>query len=236
MHPIRVKPPTGAGGTDSVTNVGRFVLAAVVVVAASAGSSLVAAAASSLTDWVRRVVAVALAAVVVAEALTGFDVSLGISLLVVVAAGFVASVFAHIVRDLRTITWLALAAAAADIVSFLFGPTRFLLEAGPDLGGYARYLAVGYETVDGLVLVVGFGDLVFVAVFALALRRLGAGIPGAFVAPTSGLLVALAVGLAVGGTVGIPLAAATTLVYAHLRERIRLRPRDDRRDADDVRP
>ncbi len=66
------------------------------------------------------------------------------------------------------------------------------------------------------MLVVGFGDLVFVAVFALALRHLGASWPAAWLAPTTGLWVALGVGMVTGGTVGIPLAATTTLLYAHL--------------------
>lgn len=193
---------------------------AAILLGASAGSVIVARVLSRWSTWVRRTVALLAAGTVAVTAVVGIDSSLVIAALVVLASGAVAAVFAHIVVDLRVLTWLALSAAVADIVSFAFGPTRFLIEHGPGVGGYARYLAVGFETLDGVALVVGFGDLVFVAVFALALRRLGAPVVGAFGAPALGLLVALAVGLAVGGAVGIPLAAATTVLYARFRLRV----------------
>ena len=198
---------------------GRYLLYAAVILVASGAAVGVAWMLSPMSTWVRRVVALAAAGAVALFAVLEVESSLGISALVVVASGAIAAVFAHIVVDLRVLTWLGLSAAAADVISFLFGPTRFLLESGPRAGGYARYLAVGFETLDGVALVVGFGDLVFMGVFTLALWRLGAVRVAGFAAPATGLLVALAVGLAVGGTVGIPLAATPTILYARFRLR-----------------
>lgn len=198
----------------------RYLLYAAVILAASAGAVAVARMLSPMSTWVRRTAALLAAAAVAFVAVLEAESSLLISVLVVVASGAIAAVFAHIVTDVRVLIWLGLSAAVADVISFVFGPTRILLETGPGAGGYARYLAVGFETLDGVALVVGFGDLVFMGVFTLALWRLGASRVAGFVVPAAGLLIALGIGLVVGGTVGIPLAATTTILYARIGLRV----------------
>ena len=75
------------------------------------------------------------------------------------------------------------------------------------------YLTVSIPLAGRTVPVLGIGDLLFLAAYFAALRRSGYWALVAFAVPVAGLLVALGVGLAVGGVFGIPFMAAAVVAW-----------------------
>lgn len=189
-----------------------FLEYAATAIAAAGIAITVAAGASRLRRPLRWALATAAVAALAVAATSRVDQLVVVDAGVVLVAGTLASLFSGTITSVAALTGVAVAAAVADAVSFLLGPTRLLLEH--DRSGLVRYLAVGLPATGGLTLVVGFGDLLFVAVFALTLTRLGSSIRAGLAAPLLGLVAALGFGQAVGGAAGIPFMAATTVGYA----------------------
>jgi len=107
----------------------------------------------------------------------------------------------------------AVVASVADIISVTGGITKSLSESYHE-GASNLLLNLSVSCVlDGKVQqVIGIGDLVICASIMFALYRLGYRGLLVFLGPGSGLLVALSVGLMVGGIFGIPFMAATTFL------------------------
>ncbi len=104
---------------------------------------------------------------------------------------------------------LFLVAATADLLSFLFGPTRELL-GSPGLAAALPYLSITVPSGGGLLAVIGVGDLLFLFAAFLAFRRLEA--PRALnVLPVLALEAALAAGLAAGGVPALPFLAVSVV-------------------------
>lgn len=127
------------------------------------------------------------------------------------------SVGTRIGRGLRSrgaLLTFAITASVIDIVSFTTGPTRWLLgaEAAPAWGGI-RYLAVSLPVSSRVVPLVGVGDLLVLAVLFTGLRGLGLPALSSASVLWAGLLVALAVGLTVGGAFGIPFMAVAAAIH-----------------------
>ncbi len=110
-----------------------------------------------------------------------------------------------------------LAASVADVVSFYTGPTAELLERyRSGANDLLLYLCLSLPIQDTLRPIIGIGDLFILAAIYFVFHRLGHRGVAAFAAPVAGLLVALGVGVAVGGIFGVPFVAATTLAYLWL--------------------
>lgn len=137
--------------------------------------------------------------------------------IVLIGAAAIGTAIGCRLRDPAAITAFAVAAAIADVLSFTLGPTRGLLEgADRSAGSVIAYLAVSVPAAGTVVPVVGLGDLLVLATFFVALRRVGAPFPARAAVPTAGLLVALAIGLLLGGAFGIPFMAAAVIAYLYL--------------------
>lgn len=113
-------------------------------------------------------------------------------------------------------------AAIVDVVSSHSGATARIVE------GYRRgtsnllqVLSLSAPVGGRVRPIVGIGDIVVLACIYFALRRLGHRGALAFAAPLSGLLLAVVVGLVVGGAPALPFVAATTLAYLWLAARQR---------------
>ena len=120
----------------------------------------------------------------------------------------------------RYILMIALPVAAiSDLVSVLtpVGFTQQVVEDAAHGGKLLTYMAVSVPFQGRILNVVGFADLMLLAVIILALRNMGARWLVAFAVPFAGSVMALVVALTVGAIPGIPFLAATTLVYLLLR-------------------
>lgn len=141
--------------------------------------------------------------------------------LVLGSAAGVAALLARTVRTPGSLVALAVTASLVDIVSFLGGPTRFLLDAGSNsISDPLRYLAVSMSVDGDLIAVVGIGDLLIFGVLFLGLR--GQGHPGRSVGAVlaGGLLAALLVGLLRGGAFGIPFMAIGVIALMYRSRRM----------------
>ena len=105
-------------------------------------------------------------------------------------------------------------AAVMDLLSSRSGATARIVD------GYRRgasdlllYLSLSAPVGGKPRPIVGIGDLLVLTCLYVALRRLGLGGARALWAPLSGLLLAVAVGLAVGGAPALPFVAATTVAF-----------------------
>ena len=113
-------------------------------------------------------------------------------------------------------------AAMVDIISSQIGITAklshdFQTGSSPLL----RYLSLSFSVQERLRPIVGLSDLIVMTAIYFALRRAGSVGLLAFAAPVAGLLLALAVGLLVGGIAALPFIAATTVAFVMLtRNRI----------------
>ena len=142
------------------------------------------------------------------------------AVLVISAVG--ARWLAGILRGEGAVFAFSMAASVADIVSFFAGPTRHLLdgaETGP--GSVVSYLAFSIPVGGSVLPLLGAADLLFVGVYFLVLRALGATVPTAVALPTLGMLLAMAVGLWLGGVPGIPFLAGVSVAYLLFRTRVR---------------
>jgi hypothetical protein len=132
----------------------------------------------------------------------------------VLATGTLAGVvLARMLGSPAALIAFALAAGIADAISFTGGLTRMILEAShASKSSLLVYLSLSVPVPHlGLTAVVGVGDLFVLAVFMAALRRLEYG-RAAFIVPSSGLLIALGAGLALGGVPAVPMMSAAVIV------------------------
>ena len=137
---------------------------------------------------------------------------------VLVSSACAGAALARLARTRSALLALAAAASAAAVVSYLVGPTRWVLERAGTARewGVSHYLAVFVPVRTGAVPVVGWGDLVVVAAFYTALRGLGAGVWGAAGPPVLGLVAALGLGLAHGGAYAVPFMTIALAAYIGL--------------------
>lgn len=140
--------------------------------------------------------------------------SLGASNLLVLGSAVAgALLLAPTVRSRGALVALAVTASLVDVISFLSGPTRWILDADlSETHGMIRYLAVSVPYGGHVVPAVGIGDLLLFGVFFLGLEERGTPRWLSLTVLTVGLLVALGFGLWLGGAFGIPFMAAGTLI------------------------
>lgn len=134
--------------------------------------------------------------------------------LVVAAAIALGVVLALMVRSAVALASFCLAASAADLISTTSGITRQLVDAAArGDGDLLLYLVVSAPAAGRWLPVIGIADLAVAATIIQVLRGLGSGRRAAVAVPGAGLLVALVLGLFLGGVPGVPWIALPTLAY-----------------------
>jgi hypothetical protein len=123
------------------------------------------------------------------------------------------------IRERGTLVVALVVAAASDLVSTLapVGFTRQVVEDAARGGRLLTYMSVSVPLDGDILHVVGFADLVLLAIVILALRNLGVGWLPAFGVPFAGFVMALIAGLMYGGIPGLPFLALSTLLYLHFQ-------------------
>jgi len=110
-------------------------------------------------------------------------------------------------------------ASVVDIYSVLQGTTANLVdsyrEGSSDL---LRYLVISIPLGGDVKPVVGIGDFFIISAICFVLVRLGYQQSQIVLAPLSGLLLAIVVGLLVGGIFAIPFIGATTIAYLYWQQ------------------
>jgi len=122
------------------------------------------------------------------------------------------------IRERSTLIVALLGAAAADVVSSLAagGLTRRIVEDAARGGRLLEYMTVSVPYAGGVLHVIGFGDLVVLAIVILGLRNQRVGWLPAFAVPFAGFVLALVFGLFTGwGVPGLPFLAVTTLAFLY---------------------
>ncbi len=118
------------------------------------------------------------------------------------------------IKSWQALIVFCLTLAVMDLVSFYFGPTASLV-AGFRQGNSLplQYLSVSIPMGDGIQPIMGIGDTMALASSYGILIRLRYPAGWAFLAPLTGLLIAMAVGLAVGGIFALPFMAGALIAY-----------------------
>jgi len=110
-----------------------------------------------------------------------------------------------------------IAAGVVDIYSVKGGITSKLINNYKDgTSDLLNYLVISIPVDGNLKPIVGIGDYFILAAICFAMIRLGYNKPLLLAAPLSGLLIALIVGLFIGGIYAIPFIALTTIIYVSL--------------------
>ena len=190
-----------------------------VSIAASALAYLISRLVSGLTD--RKVMVLAVAAV----SLYGVFLFLMpenwilINLVVVSVAGIGGSGLGLLLKTRQSLVIFCIVASIVDIYSVAQGPTSAVVEdykAGTS--DLLRYLVISMP-VDGSILpLVGIGDFLIISAVYFVLIRLKYDRLQLALVPLLGLLLAIIIGLQIGGIFAIPFIAATTIAYLHWQE------------------
>lgn len=109
-------------------------------------------------------------------------------------------------------------ASVVDLVSVASGPTKILADAAADgTSNLILYLAILLPWEGRLIPALGVGDIFGLAVLFASLRHQEFGRVSTFACGFVGILLALFVGLARGGTAGYPFLAAAAVVALAIR-------------------
>ena len=110
------------------------------------------------------------------------------------------------------------AAAVADLVSFSGGFTRAISDAfRAGKSGVLMHLSISFPVAGAVRPIVGIGDLVVATALFVALMRIGYEVWESFAVPLGGMVLALGVGLLVGGAPALPFIAVVTGAYVLTR-------------------
>jgi predicted acyltransferase len=141
-------------------------------------------------------------------------------LLGAIASSLVGALFgAYVVSNLPGLVAFLVTASALDILSVRSGPTKALFDTASGGDGLVYYLVVLLPWEEGFIPVIGVGDLFGLAVIFAALLGMGAGKGMTSLCGLSGILLALAAGLLLGGVPAYPLLAALAVPLAVWTER-----------------
>lgn len=189
-----------------------------------AAASLVAAGAEALARGARgtvSVVCVVLVALHLAIAVLGVPAPPLMSSALVLTSSIAGAVLlGRALAAPGAVVVFAITASVVDIVSFSGGATRWLLTADtPSTSRALQFLTVSVSRGEGMVAVVGIGDLLVFGALYLALRSSDCRRTTVLVGLLAALLVALVVGLLRGGAFGIPFMALFAAPMAWLQQR-----------------
>ncbi len=114
----------------------------------------------------------------------------------------------------------SLVSSFMDIFSFSGGLTALIIKDG---GVLLQNLSISFPIESKIVAIVGIGDLFIIGVIFSVLIRLEYTNIENYLIPTSGLLVALFLGLIGGGIYAVPFMALTTISYVILKMQLNKR-------------
>lgn len=143
--------------------------------------------------------------------LNNFVISNMIVFLTSILAG---SVIGTTISNESALIMYSLTAAVMDVLSFSRGLTNKLIssyQSGESL--FVQYLVISIPSESGLILLIGIGDLLIVSGMFYALKQLNYSDIECFFIPFIGVLIALTIGLMIGGIAAIPFMALTVVSY-----------------------
>ena len=114
----------------------------------------------------------------------------------------------------------SLVSSIMDIFSFSGGLTALIIKDG---GVLLHNLSISFPIESKIVAIIGIGDLFIIGVIFSVLIRLEYANIESYLIPTSGLLVALFLGLIGRGIFAIPFMALTTISYVIIKTRLNKR-------------
>ena len=142
------------------------------------------------------------------------------NVLVLLVALLVGSFLGKLFVNSSALVSFCITAAIVDIISSQVGITAKLSHAfQTGSSPLLQYLSLSFSIHKSLHPIVGISDLVVITAIYFALRRAGQVGWLAFAAPAAGLLLALAVGLLVGGIAALPFIATTTVAFVMITRR-----------------
>ncbi len=140
-----------------------------------------------------------------------------IDIIILLVAGIGGAGLGLFISSKPSLITFVIVAGAVDIFSVKGGVTSKLVENYKNgTSDLLNYLVISIPIDNSLKPIVGIGDYFILAAVCFAMIRLGYTKPQLLAAPLSGLLIALIVGLVVGGIYAIPFIALTTVLYATL--------------------
>ncbi len=141
-------------------------------------------------------------------------------IVVMLVAILVASAIGKTLSSSSALIAFCIAAGVVDFFSFTGGLTSEIMtdyEQGQNL--LLQYLSISVPLSAQIVPIIGIGDLVILGGIYYALRQLGHHNWVSFLFPLGGLLIALSVGLHVGGVYALPFIGGATILYLFLKSR-----------------
>ncbi len=137
-------------------------------------------------------------------------ISDAIVLLVAIIGG---SLIGTLLSHEGSIITFGVVASLVDIYSYSNGLTGSLIEAASTDPMILRYLMIHIPYESSVIGLVGIGDLYVIGTFYFALKSLGYSEIESVLVSVSGILIALVVGLAVGGIFGVPFITAPVILF-----------------------
>lgn len=142
---------------------------------------------------------------------------------VMLVALLAASAIGRTLTSSSALIAFCIAAGIVDFFSFSGGLTARIIvdyEQGHSL--LLQYLSLAVPLPDRIVPIIGIGDLIILGSVYYALPQIGHHDWLTFLLPLGGLLIALSVGILIGGIYAVPFIGGATIVYLLLKTRVAL--------------
>jgi hypothetical protein len=141
-----------------------------------------------------------------------------INVVVLSVAGVGGSGLGLLIGSKASLITFCIVASIVDVYSVVQGATSTIVdsyrEGSSDL---LRYLAISVPVDGDITPIVGIGDFFVISAIYFVLARLGYQQMQVMLVPVAGLLLAVIVGMLVGGIFAIPFIAATTVFFVYLQ-------------------
>ena len=172
------------------------------------------------TPWVTGVFALAAILFISLFALQWFVWFVGDTLILLLSLS-AGKTLGRIINSWQALITFCLALAVLDLLSFYFGPTASLI-AGFRQGNTLplQYLSISVPMGEEIQPIMGIGDTMALATAYATLTRLRYPAGWSFLAPLAGLLMAMAVGLAVGGIFALPFMTGALIAYILMDQKL----------------
>ncbi len=157
--------------------------------------------------------AIPIFAIFVVCAFFGLDnliISNGIILLTATVAG---SLIGRMLNHEVSIITFSVVASIMDFFSYSNGLTAAINTAASSDSMILRYLVIHIPFGSKVIGLVGIGDLYILGCIYFALRSLGYSERGSVLAPLGGILIALVIGITVGGIFGVPFIVCPAIIF-----------------------
>ncbi len=141
---------------------------------------------------------------------------------VILVAMLAASVIGVSLNSVSALIVFCITAGIIDFFSFSGGLTaKIIVDYQQRQGLWLQYLSISAPIFGQMIPIIGVGDLIVMGSVYSALLQLGYGGWLPFLFPLIGLLVALCIGLWIGGIYALPFIGGTTILYLLLKSKVR---------------